>query len=217
MSYFAFEATGRVESLSIGAPPGKVLRYRVLFLPSALEATLFGDDTFAASRVNGRLRIDGEFEDQAVQLAWQPSPGRGHYVMLSPQLLKTLGVDVGDEVTLRFNVVSPDAVALPETLAAALRAQASARALWAKLTPGQQRAIVARVASAKTEPTQRRRIEEAFAALARGERVGPPSRREIAERAAQAPRRGGAGATASRAQPRAAAKKAGGARARTPT
>ena len=131
MSYFAFEATGRVESLSIGAPPGKVLRYRVLFLPSALEATFFGDDTFAASRVNGRLRIDGEFEDQAVQLAWQPSPGRGHYVMLSPQLLKTLGVDVGDEVTLRFNVVSPDVVALPETLAAALRAQASARALWA--------------------------------------------------------------------------------------
>lgn len=186
MSYFAFEATGAVESLSIGEPPGKVLRYRVLFLPPELEAKLFGDETFAAARVHNRLRIEGEFEDQAVQLAWQPAPGRGHYVMLSPRLLAALGVDVGDEVTLRFNVVSPEAVALPDTLAAALRAQASARRLWAALTPGQQRAIVARVASAKTEVTQRRRIEEAFDALARGERIGPPRRATTAAREAGA-------------------------------
>lgn len=182
MSYFQYSLTAPLSEFAIGTPPGKVLVYRVLFLPPELEQALFGEGAPVKAH-GGRLRIEGELEDVPVSLAWQPSKSAGgHYVMVSPALCKQLELRIGSEATLRFNVVDASKVVLPEDLEAALRASAKHRKLWHALTPGQQRGQVALLSSAKTAPTRQKRLAQLFAMLEQGgpERRGmkkkPPAR-----------------------------------------
>ena len=172
MAFFQHRATGRVEThvFRSRSGSGKELTYRVLYLPDELERTLsFGR--------GNKLRFVGELEGVPMQGAWQHAPGRGHYTMLSPHLLKDVSRDVGDEVRLAFNVVADDVVVLPDDLAAALDAKPRLLAKWNALTPGQRRAQLAPLDAARTPTTRRARLEALLAALKTGTLKKPPPRR----------------------------------------
>lgn len=172
MGYFAYETSGPIEVFVIRAKETeKTLRYHVLFLSPELEQAL----PFSQFP---RLRVEGEIADCQVKLAWQPSGSRGHYVLLSPAIRKQLGLQVGDEITLRFNLAKQDEVELPDALQASLAKSAARRKLWSALTPGRQRGLCYFVASAKTEPTRIKRVASVFDELQRGvvERTGPRKR-----------------------------------------
>lgn len=173
MSYYRYALTGPIERLVFASEAsGRQLSYKVLFASSALEREL----PFAA---HPRLRIEGEIEDVPVQLAWQPSSGRGHYVMVSPAVMKALGVSLGDEVTLRFNLAPQDAVEVPEELRALVDGTARRKELWSALTPGRRRGLSHFVASAKTAPTRSRRAALVVEKLEtdRLADLAPPSKR----------------------------------------
>lgn len=173
MSYYRYRVTGPIELHRIGKGP-RYVTYQVVFLDPALEA----EPPFAE---RARVRFEGEIEDVAVSLAWQPAGDGRHYAMIAPPVRKQLGVAVGDEVTIRFDVVDDDVVEVPDALARALRGNARMRATWAKLTPGRQRGFAYFVGSAKTDATRERRIEALWEELAEhGERA---SARRLAERA----------------------------------
>lgn len=159
--------TGRLERYVFGAPPGRVLVYRVVFLDPELERLLFESAAYARFVVGSRVRFAGEVEDIPVELAWQPAPGRGHYAMISPALCKQLAVDVGDEVTIRFEPIDPRRVTVPDDVRRSLATRTRDRARWKKLTPGQQRALLANVASARTDKTRAARIAKLFEPLDR--------------------------------------------------
>jgi hypothetical protein len=174
MGYYQYSSTAPLEEHVISAKSGvgRSLTYRVVFLEPRLESAL----TFGKG---SRLRIEGELENLPVNLAWQSAPGRGHYLMVSPALVRQLKLKLGDAVTVRFNPVAEDTVVLPETLENALRASSKHRKLWAALTPGRQRGLSAFVTAVRSPEAQARRVETVFEELATGVTIktGPPRER----------------------------------------
>lgn len=65
---------------------------------------------------------------------------------------------------------------VPDELAAALKVDAQARAMFEILTKQNRYAIVSRIQSAKREETRKRRVEQFVAMLARGETIYPQKR-----------------------------------------
>ena len=179
---FEFRMTGVLEALRMEAPSGRSMTYRVVVLDPELEATLFTGPRYEGYRRTGRIRFRGEVEDIPVELAWQPSRGRGHYAMISPAICKQLALGLGDELTLRFDLVDADAVEVPADVRDHLARRPRDRARWAGLTAGKQRALLAFVTSARTEPTRQRRLADLFAPLARLERKAAPPRRRRASK-----------------------------------
>jgi hypothetical protein len=174
MGFYQYSSTAPLEEYVIAPKSGvgRSLTYRVVFLERPLESQL----TFGKGN---RLRIEGEIEDVPVNLAWQSAPGRGHYLMVSPALVRQLKLKLGDVVTVRFNPVPEDAVVLPEVLADALRASSKRRKLWEALTPGRQRGLSSFVTAVRSPEAQASRVETVFEELAAGVTIktGPPRKR----------------------------------------
>lgn len=162
MSYYAHAFTGRLETHALGT-----YTYRVVFLPSEIEAVL---------PRTARLRFEGEIADVPVEAAWQPAPGRGKYVMVSPELCRTADLAVGDLVEVRFNLVDPDRVEVPEDLLSRLKIEPDLFARWEALPPGKKRGLVHLIAGSKTAETRRRRVEDVAERVRTGERLSAPSK-----------------------------------------
>jgi hypothetical protein len=169
VDYFPYSFEGPIERHGVGVK--KVIWYSVLYLPAELEPEL----PFA---LHPRLRVEGEVADVPVAGAWMPAGDGRRYFMVSPSVLRTAGLRLGQVVDMRFRVDDQDRVDVPDALTAALRADPEADAAWRALTPGRQRGLAHLVQSARTEPTQRRRAADIAAALRAGDltRFGPPSK-----------------------------------------
>jgi hypothetical protein len=87
------------------------------------------------------------------------SDGNGsHYVMIGNSLRKQWGLHAGQRFPVRIELdPHPDAVDVPEELAAGLELEPAAQAAFLRLTPGKQRGICYQVESAKTEHTRAKR------------------------------------------------------------
>lgn len=137
------------------------LSYTVLYLSDDLERTLeFGRGS--------RLRIAGEMEGVPVALALLPAKGDNHYVMVSKDLMRRMDCDLGDVVTLRFDIADPDAVVVPLELTEALSVDEDALEQWVALTPGRQRTWAAYVDRAKLPETRRAKVDEVVDRMRRG-------------------------------------------------
>jgi hypothetical protein len=103
-------------------------------------------------------------------------------MMLSKGLLRDPELSVGARAEVRFRVEDPDSVDVPEALEDALAANASARAAWEALSAGKRRGFAHLVSSAKTAPTQQKRLAEVLLALKTGDlsRVTSPKARRRA-------------------------------------
>ncbi len=147
MGRFAYEFTGKVARHSFGS-----WGYTVVFLPPEVAAQL-------PVQENPRLRVRGELDEYPFAGAWQPTGGTW-YLMINKTVLKQGGYQVGDWINVRFNLDDPEAVDLPEALEAALRQDRKFRKVWEGLTAGKRRGLAYRVATAKTEATILKRVEE---------------------------------------------------------
>lgn len=159
MSYFTHGFTDKIALHGVGK--SRVITYKVLFLPPHFETEL-PFETFP------RLRVEGEIADVPVRGAWMPVGDGRRYFIISPQVKAQTGFDVGDEVEMRFRVDDQDYVEVPRSLELALTANNVASTHWDKLTPGKKRMFTNHVLSAKTAPTEQRRIDEAIAAISEG-------------------------------------------------
>ncbi|MEM0898885.1 MAG: YdeI/OmpD-associated family protein [Pseudomonadota bacterium] len=159
MSYFTHEFEDVIALHGVGIK--KVLTYKVLFMPPHFEKALPFD-------VYPRLRVEGEIADVPVRGAWMPVGDGRRYFIVSPEVKKQTGFDVGDLVEMRFRIDDQDHVDVPRALQIALDGNAEANAAWEALTAGKKRMFTFHVASAKTEPTEARRVAEAIEAIGRG-------------------------------------------------
>jgi len=89
--------------------------------------------------------------------------------MLPKALLKTTEAQVGETVEVRFRLAGQEAVEIPDILAAALAQDGQAESAWASLSPGKQRGLAHRIASAKRAETRAARLTELLQALRAGE------------------------------------------------
>jgi hypothetical protein len=139
---------------------GGSLFYTVVHLPRALESAL-------PAGAGPSVRVYAVVEDVDFDAAFQSAHGRWS-LMVSKALQKKLGKGVGDVVDVRFSLAPADAVDVPDALRVGLRGDAAAAQTFAGLTAGKQRALCHRVGSAKTPPTQQRRVAEIVDVLAGG-------------------------------------------------
>lgn len=135
-------------------------RYTVVFLPEGLREILPLSEF-------PRLRIEGELNRKPFEGAWQPSRGRW-YLMLGKRLLRQARLEVGDRATVAFRVVDQSTVEVPRELQFALDANSQALAAWQAMTPGKQRGLAHKVASAVRPETRAGRVEDIVEALAEG-------------------------------------------------
>lgn len=110
MTVFKFANVAPLELRRAGRAPNAV-EHHVLFLEPGLHHELFTRPEWARCLSSGWMRIEGEIRDRLVSLVWQPSVLRGHFARLCPQLCASLGLTVGEWVTLRFNPLEPTAPA----------------------------------------------------------------------------------------------------------
>ncbi|MEM9531064.1 MAG: YdeI/OmpD-associated family protein [Pseudomonadota bacterium] len=154
--FFTHEFAAPLERFGVGK--SRKVWYRVVFLPAHLEADLPFDQY-------PRLRVDAELEDVPVNGAWMPTGDGRRYLIVGPAVIKATDLRLGDPVSVRFKIADQDYVDVPPKLLAALEGDSRLTALWDELTPGKKRALSHHVASAKTEPTQDRRVEQVLVAL----------------------------------------------------
>lgn len=159
MSYFTHEFFGEIALHGVGK--SRVITYKVLFMPRRFEAEL-------PFKIYPRLRVEGEIADVPVRGAWMPAGDGRRYFIVSPDIKANTGLDVGDEVEMRFRVDDQDHVDVPAALSAALKSDDAASAQWDMLTAGKKRMYTNHVFSAKTASTEQRRVDEAMAAIIEG-------------------------------------------------
>lgn len=159
MRYFTHEFSDRISLHGVGK--SRVITYKVLFMPPRFETEL-------PFKTYPRLRVEGEIADVPVRGAWMPVGDGRRYFIVSPAIKANTGLDVGDEVEMRFRVDDQDFVDVPKALEIAILADRQVAALWDTLTAGKKRMFTNHVASAKTSPTQQRRVDEAVQAISEG-------------------------------------------------
>ncbi|MEO1474185.1 MAG: YdeI/OmpD-associated family protein [Pseudomonadota bacterium] len=159
MSYFIHGFVGEIALHGVGK--SRVITYKVLFMPPRFETVL-------PFQTYPRLRVEGEIADVPVRGAWMPVGDGRRYFIVSPDIKANTGMDVGDEVEMRFRVDDQDRVDVPNALRAALNSDDAAFAQWNKLTAGKKRMFTNHVFSAKTAPTEQRRVDEAMVAIMEG-------------------------------------------------
>lgn len=157
MSFYPYEFEAPVEYHNVGSDR---YAYTVIFVPGETARDL-------PLKKHPRLRISGEVSDYPIEASLTPVRGRW-YILLSKRILMAVDASVGDLLEVRFKVADQDAVDIPEYLSKALETHPAERALWEAATPGKQRGLAYRVASAKTDPTCQKRVNEVFGIL-RGE------------------------------------------------
>ncbi|MEL6376158.1 MAG: hypothetical protein AAFQ04_03035 [Pseudomonadota bacterium] len=124
MSYFTHDFVGEIALHGVGK--SRVITYKVLFMPPRFEADL-------PFRRYPRLRIEGEIADVPVRGAWMPVGDGRRYFIVSPDIKANTGLDVGDEVEMRFRVDDQDYVDMPDALQFALNADDAASARTSKM------------------------------------------------------------------------------------
>ncbi|WP_300039268.1 YdeI/OmpD-associated family protein [uncultured Roseobacter sp.] len=159
MRYFTHDFVGEIALHGVGK--ARVITYKVLFMPPRFESEL-------PFRTYLRLRVEGEIADVPVRGAWMPVGDGRRYFIVSPDVKANTGLDVGDEVEMRFRIDDQDYVDVPAALQAALNQDELALAQWARLTAGKKRMFTNHVMSAKTTPTEQRRVDEAMVAIKDG-------------------------------------------------
>jgi hypothetical protein len=112
-------------------------------------------------------RVAGTVNGHAVRLGLLPLPGGGRYLMLSKDLCRAAGIQLGQHLTLSLAPdPQPDYVELPSELAEALEAWPEAEASFARHSGSMRRAMARHVASAKQAETRARRAVELTERLA---------------------------------------------------
>lgn len=159
MSYFTHSFEDLISLHGVGVK--KVLTYKVLFMPPRFESEL-------PFKEFPRLRVEGEIADVPVRGAWMPVGDGRRYFIVSPDIKEQTGLDVGDVVEMRFRIDDQDFVDVPRSLELAILEDERVSERWDGLTAGKKRMFTFHVSSAKTAPTEAKRIAEAMEAIGRG-------------------------------------------------
>ena len=149
--FFDYEFDARIDQHDVGSDR---YRYTVVYVPEDILAEL-------PMAEYPRLRIAGEVNEHPFEASITPAKDVW-YILFSRRVLKAIDAGVGDTVSVRFRIADQDAVDVPAALGEALDRDARMRELWDAQTPGKRRALAYRVASAKTEVTQSKRVAEVF-------------------------------------------------------
>lgn len=146
------------------SPIEAVFMKTAIFIPPAVVRKL----------PKGRVRVKGTFNDAPFALAVLHRKDGARYFSVSAPLRKAAKVRVGDGVSVKFTIVNPDKLDIPEELHAVLEQDDQAQKAWEKLTTGYQRSLIHYVTSVKNVDSRIKRamdlLERAKAGLLHGQK-----------------------------------------------
>jgi hypothetical protein len=131
-----------------------------------VEPLVWGKSTYTILRVPDAVmtqlgktrRVEGEIADHPVNLALTRAPVvEGVFLWTGSSLLDRIGIQPGQPVEIRLRPAPDDRVDLDPDVESALHARGMTAA-WEALTPGRRRGLLYQIATAKTDPTRRKRI-----------------------------------------------------------
>jgi hypothetical protein len=96
-----------------------------------------------------RLRAKGTINGVPFALAVQYRKSGERFFMISKKLVKDAQLKLGARAEVKFTLVNPDIVDVPEELEAVLEQDAEAKKVWLTFTKGLQRSLIHYVTSAK--------------------------------------------------------------------
>lgn len=133
--------------------------YTVIYVPEDvyLEAS--------SGSKTSRIRVVAQIKNHTIKCALLPAGLNQHYILLSKNRQKELGVGVGDLLTVTFELDDPESVDVPEELLEALENHPAAKEEWDSLTAGKKRGFAYRVSSAKQTETRIKRAQEIIDSL----------------------------------------------------
>jgi len=116
-----------------------VLIKTAVFLPADVVARL----------PKGRVRVKGTFNGAPFALAVQNLKDGSRYFAVGAPLRKAAMIKVGDKVVVKFRIVDPDELDVPEELEAVLAQDDAGKKVWDDLTTGYQRSLIHYITSVK--------------------------------------------------------------------
>lgn len=127
----------------------------------------------------GRVRVQGTVNGIPVDRALMPQKSGIHIIILGGEIRKAAKLKkLGDLVQVEFWIhPNPNKLDLPEALAETLDFLPEMKAAWDTMTPGMQRSMCYWIGSAKTAPTQAKRVAELLKRLEDGEFRRPSTSR----------------------------------------
>jgi len=124
----------------------------------------------------GRVRVKGLCNHAPFALAVLHLKDGTRYFAVSAHLRKAAGIAVGDHVNVRFAIVDPDKLDMPEELEAVLAQDDDALKAWNKLTTGYQRSLIHYITSVKNVDSRIKRSLELLDRAKRGDLHGQKKR-----------------------------------------
>ncbi len=118
------------------------------------------DKIISSLPIKGRVRTKGMINKTPFALAIQHKKDGSRYFMVSGQLRREAKIGSGDPVKVRFWLVDPDRVDIPEELQAVLDQDVEALKRWKTFTPGLQRGLAHYVNAVKNVDSRIKRAME---------------------------------------------------------
>lgn len=137
------------------------------FMPT--QTAVVPAEVLAALGSLGAKRVVVTIQGQALRLGLLPLEGGRRYLMLNKDVCRTVGIALGDELTVAIAPdPNPDHVDLPDELAEALAAWPEAEAAFNHYSGAHRRAMARLVAEGKRPETRARRAVTLAERLGRG-------------------------------------------------
>lgn len=146
---------------------------------SQVEANLIKTGIFLPAGVirelpKGRVRVEGTMNGAHFALAVLHMKDGSRFFSVSASLRKAAKIKPGDKVDVRFKVVDPDQIDVPEELEAVLAQDEQAMKAWNELTTGYRRSLIHYVTSVKNVDSRIKRsidlMERVKAGLLHGQK-----------------------------------------------
>jgi hypothetical protein len=122
----------------------------------------------------GRVRVEGTMNGAPFALAVLNMKDGSRFFSVSASLRRAARMKVGDRVDVRFKIVDPDKLDVPEELEAVLAQDDQAMKAWEKLTTGFRRSLIHYITSVKNVDSRIKRaidlMERAKAGLLHGQK-----------------------------------------------
>ena len=102
-------------------------------------------------------------KSEPFQVSLFPVGGGQHYIRIKASVRQETNTKTGDRIRVRFTVLDPAAVEIPEDLISALKAEGMTEA-FKSLPPGKQNFVIRRIDDAVRPETREKRVQGAVVA-----------------------------------------------------
>lgn len=143
-----------------------------------IKTAIFLPQDVVVKLPKGRVRVEGTFNGTPFALAVLHLKDGSRYFSVSAPLRRAARIKVGDKVQVKFKIVDPDKINIPEELEAVLEQDEDARKAWDKLTRGYQRGLIHYVTSVKNVDSRIKRAIDLMERAKTGQLYGQKNARK---------------------------------------